>query len=381
MIMNAIENSFATTVAHLRATVDGNSCVPLYHQIATELETLIQEAVLQPGDALPSDAELSRELGVNPPTVRRAMAGLVDKGLVVRKRQAGAFVARPDHVRSRNIGFFYIREDQCAKLQVAETVQKELADSGYDLKLIGIDATFYERESLPAQIARMDLVGAILVALPGEACRKALQELDAAHFPYLRLGNRMWSECLRSPLVCSDVNGAASAALRLLADRGHQEIGALISPDHDQVAVAFREAFISDDEKREARLFPIRFTGPHAQWHTFREGPLLVRGYLETHREVTALVVEHASCAVEVVRQCRAMGRRIPDDLSLVCLFDHPILEATDPTISAFHVPPSRVGLRAARRLLHLLRHDESPDPALDAIQHDLIDRQSIAPR
>lgn len=52
-------------------------------------------AGLAPGDRIPPERELCRELGVSRATVRGALAELADRGLVTRQQGRGTFVARP----------------------------------------------------------------------------------------------------------------------------------------------------------------------------------------------------------------------------------------------------------------------------------------------
>lgn len=64
---------------------------PRYEQIAEYLRGLI--ATSEPGDRLPSDAELCDRFGVSRMTARQAVQVLASEGLVVRRRGAGTFVA------------------------------------------------------------------------------------------------------------------------------------------------------------------------------------------------------------------------------------------------------------------------------------------------
>jgi DNA-binding GntR family transcriptional regulator len=74
--------------------VDRASPVPLYFQVARQLEQAIESGELPPGSRLDNEIALAEELGLSRPTMRQAIQYLVDKGLLVRRRGVGTHVAR-----------------------------------------------------------------------------------------------------------------------------------------------------------------------------------------------------------------------------------------------------------------------------------------------
>ncbi|PWJ21882.1 phosphonate metabolism transcriptional regulator PhnF [Jannaschia seohaensis] len=66
---------------------------PVWATIADLLRREIAEGARRPGDRLPTEARLAARFGVNRHTVRRALAALVEEGLVRTRRGSGAFVA------------------------------------------------------------------------------------------------------------------------------------------------------------------------------------------------------------------------------------------------------------------------------------------------
>ncbi len=72
--------------------VDRNSPVPLYFQVAQQLEKLIESGELATGTRLENEIDLADQLGLSRPTMRRAIQYLVDRGLLVRKRGVGTQV-------------------------------------------------------------------------------------------------------------------------------------------------------------------------------------------------------------------------------------------------------------------------------------------------
>jgi len=72
--------------------IDRSSPMPLYFQVAQQLEREIREGLLAPGDRIATETTLAQQLGLSRPTLRQAIQLLVDKGLVVRKRGVGTQV-------------------------------------------------------------------------------------------------------------------------------------------------------------------------------------------------------------------------------------------------------------------------------------------------
>ena len=74
-------------------TIDRTSPIPLYHQLAEQLTAAVEDGTLQPGDPFENELALADRLDLSRPTVRRAIAELVSRGLLVRRRGIGTTVA------------------------------------------------------------------------------------------------------------------------------------------------------------------------------------------------------------------------------------------------------------------------------------------------
>lgn len=78
----------------LTAVINRYANQPIYRQLSDLLEARIVRSA-QPGDRLPSEAELSQEFDVNRLTVRRALSELHLRGLIDTVHGKGSFVATP----------------------------------------------------------------------------------------------------------------------------------------------------------------------------------------------------------------------------------------------------------------------------------------------
>ena len=65
---------------------------PIYRQLKERVVGMMLDAVLKPGDALPSVRQIAAEYQLNPITVSRAYQELADEGVVEIRRGLGMYV-------------------------------------------------------------------------------------------------------------------------------------------------------------------------------------------------------------------------------------------------------------------------------------------------
>lgn len=73
--------------------INRSSHVPLYIQLQEELEHAISTSVYEDGAKLPSESQLCKEYGVSRITVRQALSGLEQKGLLYSVHGKGTYVS------------------------------------------------------------------------------------------------------------------------------------------------------------------------------------------------------------------------------------------------------------------------------------------------
>lgn len=93
----------APEVRELDITLERNSPVPLYHQLAQSIEHAINTGELAPGDRLENELAMTSRLGLSRPTARQAIQELVKKGMLVRKRGVGTQVVRSQFRRDERL--------------------------------------------------------------------------------------------------------------------------------------------------------------------------------------------------------------------------------------------------------------------------------------
>lgn len=110
---------------------------PLYQQVKESLIRRLIDGAWQPGQLIPSEMELAREIGVSQGTIRKALDAMAAENLLVRRQGRGTYVATPEESR---ILFHYFR-------LVADTGERRFPNSRL-LKRRHEKANRAEREAL-----------------------------------------------------------------------------------------------------------------------------------------------------------------------------------------------------------------------------------------
>ncbi|MFJ4690315.1 GntR family transcriptional regulator [Streptomyces sp. NPDC088766] len=131
-------------------TLDRGSPVPLYHQLAQQLEAAIEHGGLAPGDLLGNEIDLSARLGLSRPTVRQAIRSLVDKGLLVRRRGVGTQVVHSQVKRPLELSSLYDDLESAGQEPATHVVRNERVPAAADVAAAlgmpeGAEVTLLER--------------------------------------------------------------------------------------------------------------------------------------------------------------------------------------------------------------------------------------------
>lgn len=113
--------------------LDRSSPVPLYFQVARQIEQAIEHGKLPPGSRLDNEIHLADRLGLSRPTMRRAIQQLVDKGLLVRKRGVGTQVVHGQVTRPVELTSLHDDLVQSGQLPATQVLLHEISGAADDV--------------------------------------------------------------------------------------------------------------------------------------------------------------------------------------------------------------------------------------------------------
>jgi len=115
---------------------------PLYVQASEALENLVQNGHYAAGDRLPSEIELSQQLGISRPTLREALRLLEEEGVIIRRHGVGTFVAAPQPIIESG-------------LEVLESIERLAERRGLSTGMV--ELMIEERPATPHELHELEL--------------------------------------------------------------------------------------------------------------------------------------------------------------------------------------------------------------------------------
>ena len=193
---------------------------------------------------------------------------------------------------------------------------------------------------------------------------------DSCPVPWLLL-NRRTPTSRRHVLV--DDEAAAHLATSHLLDLGHRRIGMIGGPTRVDSAIRRRQGF--DRALAEHQIGPGAVLDAE---YTHASGRLAAFTLMTQAPDTTAIVVANIASASGALIGIREAGFTVPEQVSVITIHDHPLVEAFSPPLTTVSLPLHELGRRALEVLMDTPR--DQPVDELITGGLTLIIRASTAP-
>lgn len=243
---------------------------------------------------------------------------------------------------------------------------------GYRLmvELVDTHADHVERE-LASTLAALQPDGVILTP-PHSENRHITEFLSEQGIPFARIGS-----VAPGPGIAMTMGDESNAAMATdyLIGLGHRRIG-FIAGSAEYSLSGWRV----NGWKRAMAAAGLETSGLLAQGDfSYQSGQVAARELLQTLDRPTAIIASSDQMALATLETARAMGVAVPDDLSLVSFDNTPIVNFTQPALTAVDQPIARTTSRAVELLIEAAREGTWPDEPV-RIRGTLVERGSTAP-
>jgi DNA-binding LacI/PurR family transcriptional regulator len=334
-------------------------------------------------ETIPGQRVLADEFGVNFLTIRKAVATLVNEGLLNKRSGRGTFITRLKRARTNNIaailgGLSYGFGGQHTKL--VEGIQQEAAKFRHDVIMRPhLGDPQLERQAIDDLIARGKCDGMLVWPTRNEGSQ-AVETLKAHGIPFvvvMRVDSRYRQDV--SYVVDDDFEGGYLATQHLLG-LGHRRLGFVGRSAKSEGADTFEEERWLGFTKahHEAGVPP----GPRIQadWMSKpedRPSPLS-KTFLRRIAGLTGLVCVNDRVALHLLGLTQQTGLTLPAGLSIVGYDDIDAAELFN--LTTVHQPLAEIGAEAVRLLIDEIEGRRS-EPAQRKLAPRLVVRETTRPR
>ncbi|MDQ2755825.1 MAG: LacI family transcriptional regulator [Actinomycetota bacterium] len=327
--------------------------------------------------------DVARASGVSVATVSRALRGLdrvsdETRARVLRVATDLHYVASPTAAslasgRTRVVGVVTPFVDRWYFSTLISEIEKSIRDEAHHVLLLDLEDSPSRRRQLTRDMVSKRVDGVIVLNVPlVEQEQALLRQLD---LPAVTIGNTFsgWSS------VRIDDGATVRTAVEYLVSLGHRNIaftGAVVRPDaYGVVPNERRDAFVAT---MAAAGLPV-----HREWlrlsdWTARDARADAAQMLASTRRPTAVVAASDEMALGVLAAALRAGVRVPQDLSIIGVDDHP-----HAAVFGLSTVRQDVRAQAARASVMLLAQLSATSPApVEGIvlPTDLIVRETTAP-
>jgi LacI family transcriptional regulator len=358
-----------------RRTVDRSQPTHLHVQLRELLTDGIRRGEWPVGAQLPSIRELIDTHEVSLPVVRMALDALAETGIIRTEHGRGSFVLRVPESGTMRLLLFLL----CNRSRLDPFFSRVLSGAERAASSAGCALVFRQIEPDDIGGAARQLAGLAVdgVVCSGDIDDDSFRALVASGLPFALAGGLMRQQPAPADvrIIGNDnFQGGRLATDHLLAV-GHRRIGLITGPVAGrhwklrrlgyeaalrEAGVPFDAALVTESPSDSAEVAE----------------PVVAR-LLSEQPDITALFAGNDRYALGAYRATRHLGRRLPQDLSIIGYDDLEFAETLDPPLSTIQPDIEGIGEGAVGLVMEAFA-GQPPRQLLRRVR--LIDRGSVAP-
>lgn len=340
-----------------------------YEQIALDLQKIVEDKLKRNDTRFPTEAELGRQFQVSRVTIRRALAILEEKGLLVRRQGSGCFLTgRSPDSSGNQLALLLSSPFSYRSPGIVDGVRRIASREGFLLSVYDMRSSLQtERQiltdflsSAPRGLILEDFSSIpdpnsdLLEQLVTQDSRVSVVSLFGSHGMETSAG---FSSRPVISSVCENLPQGAGILVRELTSRGHRKIAGLFpactKPDTNRLhswLLALRNAGLSMNAD-------FLFLPGNVETEQILEGKSAgLSAFLDIISvQCTALVCSNDLLAAAAAQQLKKKGLHIPEDLCLAS-FEESYLHQLSPVRTASLRGCGCIGEQAANLLFRMIR-------------------------
>ncbi|MFO7896899.1 MAG: GntR family transcriptional regulator [Candidatus Cloacimonadales bacterium] len=326
------------------------SNLPKYLYAKNSIVDRIKKGIIV--DKLPGERVLATELGVSYMTIRKAVAELVEEGILHKLTTKGTFVSnrKISPKATGNLGFFL---DDKIKGGISspyyslifKALEKHLKEKGYNLIM------FTDFENLNPLTHQKKIDGVIICCFP--RLEEKIQEIKK-FLPILLLDNLAKDKSI--PSITIDNFNSCFESTDYLWNLGHRRIGFVSGLLDSNVCVERLEGYVSAInshglEKDKTLIY----RGDYS----YESGSKAAQYFLSLENRPSAIMFANDSMAIGAMKVIQEQGLKIPEDISIIGFDDIEIASKIFPSLTTNAAPIDKMAKKSVEIITSAIKGED----------------------
>lgn len=328
---------------------------PLHQSVREYIIAKIQDGEYGLGDPIPSERQLSKDLGVSRYTVRQALRSLEDSGYLRRVQGHGTFVSsrrgREGDPGKIGVILTYCSQELISKILAG--IEETLSAEGFTMSFADSRNDPRKETELITRFLREGVSGLILMPADDEKGSPVLARLKREGFPFVLVDRKL--EDLHVDCVASDNIAGAYQAVEYLIKLGHRRIGFVRDRFSETSSIkervhGYKQALMDYNLPYDPELvcgYDLRLP---------QDAKSAILYHFIQRTQVTAICAVHDDMAIDIVKMCRVQNVKIPEDLSVIGFDNLEITEHLEVPLTSVAQFPHLMGAQAAQLLVRKMQ-------------------------
>ena len=302
----------------------------LYQTVTQYLAQLVLENLGDPNYKLPAELEIAQKQGVSRITVRKAFKELCDLNLLVRSRGKGTYINQ--NVTQEMLQPFLKSTGKQSTKKIAlilplpptnsqhlVEIFSSVLETTMDINLLvsSSNMSLAREQMLISEYLDMHIDGILLYPIDNDIYNPTLIQLASTNFPIVLIDRYLPG--LDFAYIASDHKAAISSAVKYLLEQKHEHILFFNANTKTNTALTLRQEGYTSTLNEYDNYNNYFFTFNGDSDHTSKSFCDKFRQYLNTHRQLTAIIAADYASGLHLLQICQELNLN-DDDYEMVFL-------------------------------------------------------------
>lgn len=352
--------------------------IPKYMVLVNWIKEQVENKVMEPGDKLYSENQLSSMFSMSRQTVRHAIKLLEQNDILESRQGSGTYIKRGiarNKKETMNVGVITTYVDDYIFPTIIKGIEKVLSKAGYTVQIAFTHNRVDKESAALKNLLDRDMVDGIII----EPTKSGIPNPNLDLYELIKEKNipvifmNSYYPGVDIPHVSLNDRAAGYLAANYLIRSGHTKIAGIFKSDDYQGHLRYA------GYTRGLQEAGIRINDEHVLWYTTED---LINIENEIGRILnrlggcTACVCYNDQVAVEIIKLCQKNGIRVPEDLSITSIDNSNLATLGEVALTSVDLPMKLLGKTLAENLIRLI-HDDTFEAGKE-LETTIVERESV---